>query len=54
MDTYTYEIQETPPMAKIYKDGSLVDNSGPWESVSAAADWAMLMVSRLNAGLESL
>ena len=54
MDTYTYEIEENPPMAKIYKDGLLIDSSGPWESISAAADWVTLMVSRLNAGLESL
>jgi hypothetical protein len=47
---YTYEITDNPPMCKILKDGQVIDNSGPWESVAAATDWAVLFVEKCNDG----
>jgi hypothetical protein len=47
---YTYEVSGTPVMCKIMKDSVVVDNSGPWESLQAATDWAELFVEKCNAG----
>lgn len=47
---YTYEVTNNPPMCKILKDGSVIDNSGPWESTKAAEDWAKLFVEKCNNG----
>ncbi|WJZ48561.1 hypothetical protein [Actinomycetia phage DSL-LC01] len=54
MTEYTYEVAEDPAMVKIFKNGVLVDHSGPWESVSSASDWAEVFVSKLNAGIDVL
>jgi hypothetical protein len=48
---YTYEISEEPPMCKIFFNASVIDNSGPWESVEAAKLWAEAYTNKLNAGL---
>jgi hypothetical protein len=47
---YTYEVTNNPPMCKILKDGQVLDNSGPWESVEAAEAWAQLFVEKCNNG----
>jgi hypothetical protein len=48
---YTYEVVGTPPMCKVYFNESVVDHSGPWESVEAAETWAEAYTNKLNAGL---
>jgi hypothetical protein len=47
---YTYEVTDNPPMCNVLKDGSVVDSSGPWESVEAATAWAELFVAKCNGG----
>ncbi len=44
----TYEITDNPPMSKILKNGEVIDLSGPWESVEAAAAWAEQFTTQLN------
>ena len=48
---YTYEVTEDPAMAKIFYDGKIIDNVGPWESVEAAQLWAESFVNKSNAGI---
>ena len=48
---YTYEVLSNPPMCNIFKDGVVVDASGPWESEDAAAAWAEEFVNKCNNGL---
>lgn len=50
---YTYEVSGTPPMCKIFSGTSIIDNSGPWESVQSAETWAEMYVNSLNAGITS-
>lgn len=50
VDVYTYEVSGFPPMCKIFKDGEVIDNSGPWESAEAAEAWAGAFVAKCNAG----
>jgi hypothetical protein len=47
---YTYEVSGDPVMCKIFKDGTVIDHSGPWESSAAATQWAELFVAKCNAG----
>ena len=48
---YTYQVTDNPPMCKVYSDGSLIDESGPWESVEAAKTWATAWTNKLNSGV---
>jgi hypothetical protein len=49
--SYSYEVTDNPPMAKIQSNGQTIDLSGPWESVEAATDWAEAYTNQLNQGL---
>jgi hypothetical protein len=39
-------------MCNIFKDGVVVDASGPWESEDAATTWAEEFVNKCNNGYE--
>lgn len=45
---HTYEITDNPPMSKIFKNGEIIDLSGPWESVETATAWAKEFTAQLN------
>ena len=47
---YTYEVSEDPVICRIFKDDTVIDESGPWESVTAATNWASLFVEKCNQG----
>lgn len=49
--SYSYEVIDNPPMAKIQSNGQTIDLSGPWESVEAASAWAEAYTNQLNQGL---
>ena len=38
-------------MCKVYFNESVIDHSGPWESVESAEIWAEAYTNKLNAGL---
>lgn len=50
---YSYEVSGNPPMCKILSGASIIDNSGPWESVESAETWASMYVNALNDGAVS-
>lgn len=50
VDVYTYEVQGDPVMCKVFKDGELIDHSGPWESAQVAEQWADAFVAKCNSG----
>lgn len=45
---YSYEVSGNPPMCKIFKGTTIIDYSGPWESVESAEIWASMYVNALN------
>jgi hypothetical protein len=47
---YSFQITGTPPICKVYSNGSLIDQSGPWESEEAARSWATSWTNKLNTG----
>jgi hypothetical protein len=47
---YTYQVLEDPVICLILKDEVVIDESGPWESVAAATNWASLFVEKCNQG----
>lgn len=51
--SYSYQITDNPPMCKVYLDGSLIDESGPWESKESAEIWAASWTNKLNLGVVS-
>jgi hypothetical protein len=46
-----YVIVEEGPMVQIVDGDNVVDESGPWESLVAAINWAETYVSEKNSGL---
>jgi hypothetical protein len=48
---YTYEISETPPMARIFYDGQVVEVVGPWDAIVSAQTWAESYVNKSNLGI---
>lgn len=48
---FSFEVVEPGPYVRISVDGSIIDESGPWESVEAATSWATAYVNRMNAGV---
>lgn len=48
---FSYIVSGTPPMCKIYSDGFVIDESGPWESKQSAETWATAYTNKLNAGV---
>lgn len=51
--TYTYKLIGNPPICQVFSDGSLIDESGPWESVESAETWASAWTNKLNTGVVS-
>lgn len=49
---FSYLIVEDGPYVQILHNDNLIDESGPWESLSAATHWAESYVGMKNAGIE--
>lgn len=49
--SYTFQITGDPPICRVFSDGSLIDESGPWESEESARTWATAWTNKLNAGV---
>lgn len=49
---FKYIIIEEGPYVQILQNNNIIDESGPWESLSAAIHWADSYVSFKNSGLE--
>jgi hypothetical protein len=47
---YTYEVSAAPVMCDILSDGTVVDRSGPWESLEIATEWAEAFTAKCNSG----
>jgi hypothetical protein len=48
---FSYVIIEQGPMVQILHGTNVIDESGPWESLSSAIAWAEAFVGMKNAGL---
>jgi hypothetical protein len=48
---FTYEVSDNPPMCRIISNESVIDESGPWESVESAQTWAEAYTNKLNSGI---
>lgn len=48
---FTYLIIEEGPKVQILYGENVIDESGPWESLPAAINWAESYVNSRNAGL---
>lgn len=48
---FSYVIIEEGPMVQILHGDNVIDESGPWESLSAAINWATQYVNAKNVGL---
>lgn len=51
---FSYEIIEQPsgPLVQILYGTNVIDECGPWESLTAAINWASEYVSAKNDGLQ--
>ena len=49
---FSYLIVEDGPYVQILHGNNVIDESGPWESLSAAINWADSYVGMKNAGIE--
>jgi hypothetical protein len=49
---FSYVIIEEPLLVQILYGDNVIDESGPWESISSAIAWAEAYVGLKNAGLE--
>lgn len=47
----SYVIVEDGPMVQIVDGENIIDESGPWESLVAAINWAEAYVNAKNTGL---
>ncbi len=47
---FSYVIIENGPMVQIIDGTNVIDESGPWETLTAAADWAQSYVDFKNSG----
>jgi hypothetical protein len=48
---YSYLIIEEQLLVQIFYGSSMIDESGPWESIESATSWAEMYVSHKNSGL---
>lgn len=48
---FSYEVTDNPPMCRVMFDDSVIDESGPWESVESANKWAYAYTNKLNSGI---
>jgi hypothetical protein len=49
---FSYVIVEEPLLVQILFADNVIDESGPWESISSAINWAQAYVGKLNSGME--
>ncbi len=49
MFSYTI-ITENGPLVQILYGDNVIDESGPWESLESATNWASAYVNKLNSG----
>jgi hypothetical protein len=49
---FSYIIVEEGPLVQILHDDNVIDESGPWESLTAAINWASAYTNKLNGGVE--
>jgi hypothetical protein len=47
---FSYVILEDGPTVQILSHSNVIDESGPWESLNAAIDWAQSYVDFKNSG----
>lgn len=48
---FSYVIVEEPLLVQILHEDNVIDESGPWESLSSAINWAQAYVGKLNSGV---
>jgi hypothetical protein len=48
---FSYIIIENGPLVQILHGDNVIDESGPWESLTAAIDWADAYVTAKNSGV---
>lgn len=48
---FKYIIIEEGPLVQILHGDNVIDESGPWESISSAVAWAEAYVGYKNAGM---
>jgi hypothetical protein len=48
---FSYIIIEEGPMVQILHGDTVIDECGPWESLTAAINWATSYVNSKNAGI---
>ena len=49
---FSYVIVEDGPLVQILQGDTVIDESGPWESLPSAIYWATAYVNKLNKGIE--
>jgi hypothetical protein len=49
---YTYEISESPVLAKIFYNGLVIDIVGPWDERESAELWAESYTNKMNIGIK--
>jgi hypothetical protein len=49
---FSYIIIEEGPMVQILHGDNVIDECGPWESLTAAINWAISYVNLKNAGIQ--
>jgi hypothetical protein len=49
---FSYIIVEDGPLVQILYGDNVIDESGPWESLSAATNWANAYVGMRNTGTQ--
>jgi hypothetical protein len=48
---FSYIIIENGPLVQILHGDNVIDESGPWESLTAAIEWADAYVAAKNSGV---
>ena len=49
---FSYVIIEEQLLVQILHGDNVIDESGPWESLTAAINWASAYTNKLNGGVE--
>jgi hypothetical protein len=49
---FSYVIIEEGPKVQILHNDNIIDESGPWESLTAAINWANAYVGMKNAAIQ--
>lgn len=48
---FSYQIIHESILVQILYGDNVIDESGPWESLSSAVNWAEAYVSKMNSGI---